>query len=63
MAQECARAHQCLVSLIISQTYLSIRPSAALDFLAVATAAPSKICLADERISCVVLTNINEAGH
>ena len=53
----------CTGTLIIGQTYLPIRPSAALDFLAVATATPSKIRLADELISCVVLLNINVSVH
>ncbi len=58
-----AWANQCTDTLIIRQTYSSIRSSAMLDFLVVATATPSKIRLADERISSVVLPNINVSVH
>lgn len=51
------------VTAIISQTHLSIHTSASLNFLAAATAAPSKIRLADERIFCVILLNINKTRH
>ena len=40
--------HQCTDTFTIRQTYLPFHPSAALDFLAVATATPLKICLAEE---------------
>ena len=53
----------CAVCIIFSQTSLSIRPSAALDFLAVATAAQSKIRLAYERISCGVSRDIMQTAH
>ena len=49
--------------IIFSQTSLSIRPSAALDFLSVATATPSKIRLADERIFCGVSPDIIWSAH
>lgn len=49
--------------MIIRQTCLAICLSAVLDFLAVATATPSKIRLAVRQISRTVLPNINSTRH
>ncbi len=45
------------------QSNLLVYSPIALDFLAVATAAPSKIRLAYERISCGVSPDIMQTAH
>lgn len=48
---------------LYSRPLLSVRSSAASDFLSVATATPSKIQLADKRISCGISPDIIQIKH
>lgn len=48
-----------VLSELYPETHLPLCPSAALDFLAADTAAPLKIRLAEEQISCEILAEYN----